>query len=158
MTMLNFPDRKKEKTHSDYKWQFDHVSVLAPPKSMALQQLTCLLGLSKGARPAFPFPGSWFYHENLAALHVVDIPDTRDIELNHIALRSNMPASELACWLDSNSLIYHVTLVPDTQVAQFFLRLSASLLVELDVPDDGIDLSSDVLSIDILQSIHSLND
>ncbi|MGF1707200.1 hypothetical protein [Enterovibrio baiacu] len=153
MTMSNPTDGKTVMNTPDYTWQFDHVSVLAPPNSNALQHLTTLLGLSMGARPAFPFPGRWFYRDDLAALHVVDITDIRDIELNHIALRSDMPARELARWLDSMSLIYQVTLVPDTQIAQFFLRLSASLLIELDVPDDGIDLS-----IDILQSIHSLND
>jgi catechol 2,3-dioxygenase-like lactoylglutathione lyase family enzyme len=46
-----------------------------------------VLGLEKGARPNFAFPGAWMYSEGKAVVHLVDISKTRH--------KSRIPASSI---------------------------------------------------------------
>ena len=54
-----------------------------------------VLGLEKGARPKFAFPGAWMYSEGKAVVHIVDISKTEEAQkpdsgvVHHVAFASH---------------------------------------------------------------------
>lgn len=117
------------------KWHFDHISVVSNTRAPALAALARLLGLSDGYRPPFAFSGNWFYQEDSPVLHAIHRPDGEEVELNHIAFRSEMPLPVLLQHIQTLQLPYQLAHVPEQAIAQVFIRFSDSLLLELDVPD-----------------------
>lgn len=117
------------------EWVFDHLSVVSKPCDPALTGLAALLGLTSGYRPPFPFPGRWLYQGNDAQLHVIERSDAEQVELNHLAFRSEQSLADLLEQIHSLGLQYRVSHVPADNTAQVFIRLSDTLLIELNVPD-----------------------
>ncbi|CZF77650.1 hypothetical protein GCE9029_00334 [Grimontia celer] len=122
-------------------WQFDHLSVFSREEDETLLKLATVLGLHQGKRPAFPFPGRWFYQGKDALLHVVDVEDEAQVKLNHVAFRSEIPANRLMAKLDAAGFDFTLARVPEEGVVQVFLAVG-TLLIELDVPDT--DMPEDI--------------
>ncbi len=118
-------------------WQFDHLSLLSRADDKGLLKLANILGFTQGERPPFPFPGRWFYQEENAVLHVVDVEQQQAVALNHIAFRSSVSVKKLLATLEANGFDYQLTRVPEEGVVQVFITLG-DLMVELDVPDAGL--------------------
>lgn len=53
--------------------KIDHYSVRTTDVEATRTFYENVLGLRAGARPEFPFPGAWLYHDNQAVVHVIGI-------------------------------------------------------------------------------------
>lgn len=116
-------------------WTLDHFAVDAAPDDPALASLRALFGLEAGARPPFPFPGSWNYRDGRALLHVIERPERREPALNHIAFRSEAPAEEVLAQVRATGLPYQTSRVPKDNTLQVFVRFGEGLIIELDLRD-----------------------
>jgi catechol 2,3-dioxygenase-like lactoylglutathione lyase family enzyme len=54
----------------------DHFNIRTRNLSDTVRFYEDVLGLEKGARPNFAFPGAWMYSEGKAVVHLVDISKT----------------------------------------------------------------------------------
>ena len=57
--------------------RLDHVSIRTEDVAGTQAFYEDVLGLRAGARPPFPFPGAWLYHEDRAVVHVIGV-DRKD--------------------------------------------------------------------------------
>lgn len=57
--------------------RLDHFSVRTGDLDATKTFYEDVLGLRAGARPEFPFPGAWLYHEDRAVVHVIGV-DSKD--------------------------------------------------------------------------------
>jgi catechol 2,3-dioxygenase-like lactoylglutathione lyase family enzyme len=57
----------------------DHFNIRTRNLSDTVRFYEDILGLEKGARPNFAFPGAWMYSEGKAVVHLVDISKTDDL-------------------------------------------------------------------------------
>lgn len=125
-------------------WTFDHISLNTTPNAERITDLKTLLGLQDGFRPPFPFAGRWLYQADKPVLHLIDQPETQAEStcLNHIAFRgvtaSGQPSAEqtqaVLNTLEMLDLPFHTLNVPDEKTLQIFVRVSADLMIELDLP------------------------
>ena len=125
-------------------WAFDHISLNTTPNAGAITDLMTLFALEDGFRPPFPFAGRWLYQEDKPVWHLIDQPedDSASVRLNHIAFRgvtaSGQPTAEqtqaVINTLKHLNLPFHTANVPDEETLQIFVRISAELMIELDLP------------------------
>src|ERR1700724_2627771 len=54
----------------------DHFNIRTRKLDDTVRFYEDVLGLEKGARPTFAFPGAWMYSEGKAVVHLVDISRT----------------------------------------------------------------------------------
>src|SRR6202163_3354836 len=54
----------------------DHFNIRTRKLTDTVRFYEDVLGLEKGARPNFAFPGAWMYSEGKAVVHLVDISKT----------------------------------------------------------------------------------
>jgi catechol 2,3-dioxygenase-like lactoylglutathione lyase family enzyme len=121
-------------------WTFDHVNVSMGTRHALGALFEGVMGLRPGFRPPFPFPGLWLYAGDQALVHAVDdvrlSAQTDELNLGHIAFRSEQPASGVIERLQGSGLPFKVAHLPQDRIAQIFVRLPGGLVIELDVPDD----------------------
>jgi hypothetical protein len=121
-------------------WQFDHLSVNADMRSSSAQGLAALLSLKAGYRPPFPFSGHWLYQGKDAVVHVIDQATPGDgVQLNHIAFRSDKSLGEAMSEVAASGFPYRAVRIPESRVVQIFVRVSDSLLIELDIQGQDDD-------------------
>jgi catechol 2,3-dioxygenase-like lactoylglutathione lyase family enzyme len=76
----------------------DHVNVRTPNVEPMSAWYEAVLGLARGPRPDFPFPGAWLYLGDRAIVHLVGTQaapgaDPADLRLEHFALEAEgLPA------------------------------------------------------------------
>ena len=72
----------------------DHFNIRTRNLSDTVRFYEDILGLEKGARPNFAFPGAWMYSEGKAVVHLVDISKTEEPQkpdsgvVHHVAFRT----------------------------------------------------------------------
>src|SRR6476469_9746666 len=72
----------------------DHFNILTRNLTDTVRFYEDILGLEKGARPNFAFPGAWMYSEGKAVVHLVDISKTDEPQkpdsgiVHHVAFAS----------------------------------------------------------------------
>src|SRR5450432_2805833 len=72
----------------------DHFNIRTRKLSDTVRFYEDVLGLEKGARPNFAFPGAWMYSEGKAVVHLVDISQTDEAQkpdsgvVHHVAFIS----------------------------------------------------------------------
>src|SRR6188472_657421 len=72
----------------------DHVNIRTRKLEETVEFYGKALGLTKGPRPNFSFPGAWMYSDGRAVLHLVDISPTDEPQksdsgvVHHVAFRS----------------------------------------------------------------------
>src|SRR5262245_28547732 len=72
----------------------DHFNIRTRNLSETVRFYQDILGLEKGARPNFAFPGAWMYSEGKAVVHLVDISKTDEAQkpdsgvVHHVAFAS----------------------------------------------------------------------
>ncbi|SDC63111.1 hypothetical protein SAMN05216345_10376 [Cupriavidus sp. YR651] len=122
-------------------WRFDHLNVSAGGRQVLDGFFGDIMGLRPGYRPPFPFPGAWLYAGDQAVIHAVD--DARldaqagDLQVGHIAFRSDGPAAPVIEQLRNSPYPFRVARVPADSTLQIFVMLPGGLVIELDMPDDG---------------------
>ena len=72
----------------------DHFNIRTRNLTDTVRFYEDVLGLEKGARPNFAFPGAWMYSEGKAVVHLVDISKTEEPQkpdsgvVHHVAFAS----------------------------------------------------------------------
>lgn len=72
----------------------DHVNVRTSQLEKMVGWYTDVLGMTVGARPAFPFPGAWMYGNGTVMVHLVGVEDQTavgseaSLKLEHFAFRA----------------------------------------------------------------------
>ncbi|MEP2030675.1 MAG: VOC family protein [Paracoccaceae bacterium] len=100
---------------------FDHVNIRTTNLKNMIDWYRDILGLHRGKRPEFPFPGAWMYIGDRAVVHLVDWTDTLkaggEITLEHFAFRAvDMPA--FLQKLDDHSIKHSIDPVPGVPLVQ----------------------------------------
>lgn len=127
---------------------FDHVSIRAKDLEGMTDFLINLLGLEKGFRPEFPFPGYWLYSEEVekSLIHLfnedasfykkdlinenIEEESTGKNIVNHVCLYSDN-YEEIMDRIDKQGLDYSINLVPDCPIEQIFVKAPENLILEI---------------------------
>ena len=95
-----------------------------------------VLGLEKGPRPNFAFPGAWMYSEGKAVVHLVDISKTDEAQkpdsgvVHHVAFVSRDFAG-MKRRLQSKGVKFDVRQVPGGDLWQIFVNDPNGVMIEL---------------------------
>jgi catechol 2,3-dioxygenase-like lactoylglutathione lyase family enzyme len=95
-----------------------------------------ILGLTRGDRPNFAFPGAWMYSEGKPVVHLVDISPTDEPQkpdsgvVHHIAFASRGFAG-MAQRLRSTGLSFETRQVPGGDLWQIFVTDPNGVMIEL---------------------------
>ncbi len=115
----------------------DHYTVCARDLNASIDFYESVLGLKRGKRPNFNFPGAWLYAGAAPIVHLVgdrakDQPGTTG-HLDHIAfLCRDLPAFRER--LKQLGQIFDERRVPDQAIIQLFLIDPDGIKVELNFP------------------------
>ena len=94
------------------------------------------LGLTKGPRPNFSFPGAWLYSDGRAVVHVVDIGPTDEPQkpdtgvVHHVAFASR-GFSKMKAHLEAAGFPFKTVEVPGGELWQIFVRDPNGVMLEL---------------------------
>lgn len=116
--------------------RLDHVNVRCSRLDETVRFLERLVGLKRGWRPAFPFPGAWLYDDSgRAVVHLGQVGDELGPAgaVDHIAFYFDDLPAQLA---RQTSLGFPAELrdVPGTSIRQCFVPGPDGLIVEIQGP------------------------
>src|SRR5262249_6163270 len=95
-----------------------------------------ILGLEKGPRPNFAFPGAWMYSEGKAVVHLVDISRTDEAQkpdsgvVHHVAFAST-GFDGMKKRLQSKGMNFDSRQVPGGDLWQIFVNDPNGVMIEL---------------------------
>ena len=95
-----------------------------------------VLGLQKGPRPNFPFPGAWLYSEGKAVVHLVDISTTTEPQkpdsgvVHHVAFASH-GFDGMMRRLTAKGMDFDSRQVPGGDLWQIFVNDPNGVMIEL---------------------------
>ncbi len=95
-----------------------------------------VLGLEKGPRPNFAFPGAWMYSEGKAVVHLVDISGTDEAQkpdsgvVHHVAFVSR-GFDGMKDRLSSKGMPFDARQVPGGELWQIFVNDPNGVMIEL---------------------------
>ena len=95
-----------------------------------------ILGLEKGPRPNFAFPGAWMYSEGKAVVHLVDISKTDEAQkpdsgvVHHVAFAST-GFDGMKKRLQSKGMDFDSRQVPGGVLWQIFVNDPNGVMIEL---------------------------
>jgi catechol 2,3-dioxygenase-like lactoylglutathione lyase family enzyme len=95
-----------------------------------------VLGLEKGPRPNFAFPGAWMYSEGKAVVHLVDISGTSEPQkpdsgvVHHVAFASR-GFDDMRQRLKAKDTKFEARQVPGGELWQIFVDDPNGVLIEL---------------------------
>lgn len=105
--------------------QLDHVNIRTANLEQMVTWYETILGLPKGPRPDFSFPGAWLYAGDVAAVHLVGVeqgaPDASSLKLEHFAF-SAKGMHEFVAHLDTHGVGYTLDPVPGFPIVQVNLH------------------------------------
>ena len=127
--------------------RLDHYSIRTPRLAETRRFYADILGLTEGARPAFPFPGAWMYQGDVAVVHIVGY-DPNDLEglkgylgdkpvvdsgtgtIDHVAfVAHDLP--DMQARLRENGLAFRERTVPALGLHQVFVKDPNGVTIEL---------------------------
>ena len=114
----------------------DHFNIRTRKLADTVRFYEDIMGLEKGARPNFAFPGAWMYSEGKAVVHLVDISKTEEPQkpdsgvVHHVAFASRDFAG-MKQRLKSKGLPFDVREVPGVDVWQIFVTDPNGVMIEL---------------------------
>ena len=111
----------------------NHFTVLTEDLEASLEFYQSILGLERGWRPPFPFPGAWLYCSGVPVLHLISgrgAPDGQGV-IDHVAF-SAANLRETVAILKSQSVGYTLRRQPGTGEWQLFCYDPSGARVELD--------------------------
>jgi catechol 2,3-dioxygenase-like lactoylglutathione lyase family enzyme len=125
------------KPEADMSVHLHHVNILAKDLDATIAFYVEAIGLSKGDRPPFGFPGAWLYDGARPAIHlnhVAEAPAAATAAVDHVAFAYDALDEALAR-LDRLNLTYsRPRLVPGTAIRQCFTKDPNGVTVELQGP------------------------
>ena len=114
----------------------DHFNIRTRRLAETVRFYEDVLGLEKGPRPNFAFPGAWMYSEGKPVVHLVDISSTDEAQkpdsgvVHHVAFVSR-GFDGMAQRLKSKGMEYDARQVPGGELWQIFVRDPNGVMIEL---------------------------
>lgn len=114
----------------------DHFNIRTRKLAETVQFYEEFLGLTKGDRPNFAFPGAWLYSEGKPVVHLVDISQTSEPQkpdsgvVHHIAFASR-DFQGMKQHLQSKEFAFESREVPGGDIWQIFVRDPNGVMIEL---------------------------
>ena len=114
----------------------DHFNIRTRNLGETVRFYEDVLGLEKGPRPNFAFPGAWMYSEGKAVVHLVDISKTDEPQkpdsgvVHHVAFVSTGFAG-MKTRLLSKGMEFDARQVPGGELWQIFVNDPNGVTIEL---------------------------
>ena len=114
----------------------DHFNIRTRKLDDTVRFYEDVLGLEKGDRPNFAFPGAWMYSEGRAVVHLVDISRTEEAQkpdsgvVHHVAFVSRGFAG-MTQRLKSGGFDFDSRQVPGGDLWQIFVNDPNGVMIEL---------------------------
>jgi catechol 2,3-dioxygenase-like lactoylglutathione lyase family enzyme len=114
----------------------DHFNIRTRKLTETVRFYESVLGLEKGPRPNFAFPGAWMYSEGKAVVHLVDISATNEPQkpdsgvVHHVAFAST-GFDGMADRLKSRGMPFEARQVPGGELWQIFVNDPNGVMIEL---------------------------
>lgn len=114
----------------------DHFNIRTRNLADTVRFYEDIMGLEKGARPNFAFPGAWMYSEGKAVVHLVDISKTDEKQkpdsgvVHHVAFASS-GFDGMRKRLESKGMAYEARQVPGGDLWQIFVNDPNGVMIEL---------------------------
>jgi catechol 2,3-dioxygenase-like lactoylglutathione lyase family enzyme len=114
----------------------DHFNIRTRKLAETVRFYEDILGLEKGYRPNFAFPGAWMYSEGKPVVHLVDISPTDEAQkpdsgvVHHVAFISRDFAG-MAQRLKSKGMAFDSRQVPGGDLWQIFVNDPNGVMIEL---------------------------
>jgi catechol 2,3-dioxygenase-like lactoylglutathione lyase family enzyme len=114
----------------------DHFNIRTRKLTDTVRFYESILGLEKGPRPNFAFPGAWMYSEGKAVVHLVDISATNEPQkpdsgvVHHVAFAST-GFDGMADRLKSRGMPFEARQVPGGELWQIFVNDPNGVMIEL---------------------------
>ncbi len=114
----------------------DHFNIRTRKLADTVRFYEEILGLIKGARPDFSFPGAWLYSEGKPVVHLVDISPTSEPQkpdsgvVHHIAFASR-DFEGMKQRLESKGFAFRAREVPGGALWQIFVSDPNGVMIEL---------------------------
>ena len=114
----------------------DHFNIRTRKLAETVRFYEDVLGLEKGARPNFAFPGAWMYSDGRAVVHLVDISATSEPQkpdsgvVHHVAFVSR-GFDGMAKRLKSKGMPFEARQVPGGDLWQIFVNDPNGVMIEL---------------------------
>ena len=114
----------------------DHFNIRTRNLGATVRFYEDVLGLEKGPRPNFAFPGAWMYSEGRAVVHLVDISPTDEAQkpdsgvVHHVAFVSR-GFKGMKQRLQGKGVEFEAREVPGGDLWQIFIRDPNGVMIEL---------------------------
>ena len=114
----------------------DHFNIRTRKLADPVRFYEDILGLEKGARPNFGFPGAWMYSEGKAVVHLVDIsatdePQKPDSGVVHHVTFASQGFAGMKQRLESKGMEFDSRQVPGGDLWQIFVDDPNGVMIEL---------------------------
>jgi catechol 2,3-dioxygenase-like lactoylglutathione lyase family enzyme len=116
--------------------QLDHFNIRTRDLAATVNFYENIMGLEKGPRPNFAFPGAWMYSEGKAVVHIVDISKTDEPQkpdsgvVHHVAFVSR-GFDAMRDRLSSKKMPFDARQVPGGDLWQIFVNDPNGVMIEL---------------------------
>ena len=114
----------------------DHFNIRTRDLAATVNFYENIMGLEKGPRPNFAFPGAWMYSDGKAVLHLVDISATSEAQkpdsgcVHHVAFVSR-GFDGMKTRLASKGMRFDARQVPGGDLWQIFVNDPNGVMIEL---------------------------
>jgi len=114
----------------------DHFNIRTRDLNSTVHFYQDIMGLEKGPRPNFTFPGAWMYSEGKAVVHIVDISKTDEPQkpdsgvVHHVAFVSR-GFDGMKQRLSSKGMPFDARQVPGGELWQIFVNDPNGVMIEL---------------------------
>jgi catechol 2,3-dioxygenase-like lactoylglutathione lyase family enzyme len=114
----------------------DHFNIRTRDLDSTVHFYQDVMGLEKGPRPNFAFPGAWMYSEGKAVVHIVDISKTDEPQkpdsgvVHHVAFVSR-GFDGMKQRLTSKGMPFDARQVPGGELWQIFVNDPNGVMIEL---------------------------
>ena len=114
----------------------DHFNIRTRDLDSTVHFYQDVMGLEKGPRPNFAFPGAWMYSEGKAVVHIVDISKTDEPQkpdsgvVHHVAFVSR-GFDGMKQRLSSKGMPFDARQVPGGELWQIFVNDPNGVMIEL---------------------------
>lgn len=114
----------------------DHFNIRTRHLAETVRFYEDVLGLEKGPRPNFAFPGAWMYSEGKAVVHLVDVSQTAEPQkpdsgvVHHVAFISR-GFDGMKQRLVSKGVTFDSRQVPGGELWQIFVHDPNGVMIEL---------------------------
>jgi catechol 2,3-dioxygenase-like lactoylglutathione lyase family enzyme len=114
----------------------DHFNIRTRQLADTVHFYEDVMGLEKGPRPNFAFPGAWMYSEGKAVVHIVDISKTDEQQkpdsgvVHHVAFVSR-GFDGMKQRLQSQGFPFDARQVPGGELWQIFVNDPNGVMIEL---------------------------